>query len=94
MGFIRYEDFIKEPETEMRAISEKLRLHFDKTFIAKWSKFNKITGDIGKYSRGFMSKRIVSLPRFEIEKDLLKQFRKNKKYWEALAIVDYHDIED
>jgi hypothetical protein len=90
-GFIRYEDFTKEPEKEMRVLCEKLEITFDKDFILKWASNNNITGDTGKKSRGSVLNKIVVLPRQAVERDLLRKFRENKDYRIALELLAYRD---
>jgi hypothetical protein len=93
-GFIRYEDFVKEPEKQMQHLCYKLRLRFDRTFVARWSSYNKITGDLDhKKSRAAGSQSIAQLPRRPMDEELKKQFRNNSHYREAIKLLGYGDIE-
>ncbi len=93
IGFIRYEDFTKNPKKQMQMICDRLRLQVDWNFLTKWSIYNKVSGDTDRTkSRGAALNEIVSLPRLPIEDKLLSQFRANKHYWEALKILNYHEI--
>jgi hypothetical protein len=92
-GFVRYEDFIEDPDKQMQIICDKLQIRFDKNFLINWTSYNKITGDTDQTnSRGAGINKIISLPRRPIQDDTLNQFRANKKYWEALKILNYNDI--
>jgi len=91
-GFVRFEDFLKDPEKEMRTICEKLQLKFDSDFIVKWTDYNKITGDLHKESRGLRLNKIAPLPQLPVENDLMQQFRQNSNYREALNLLNYSDI--
>jgi hypothetical protein len=91
-GFVRYEDIAKDPEKHMEIICDKLQLEFDRNFLAHWSGYNKITGDTDRaISRGAGLNTIVLLPRRRIEDALLTRFRRNKKYMEAVELLNYGD---
>jgi protein O-GlcNAc transferase len=93
IGFIRYEDFIEDPEKQMQIICYKLQIQFDRNFLTHWTSYDKITGDTDQAkSRGAGLNKITSHPRRPIQDDTLNQFRANKKYWEALKLLNYHDI--
>jgi hypothetical protein len=91
-GFIRFEDFLKEPEKQMRIICEKLQLKFDRDFITKWANYNKITGDFHKESRGLGLHKIAPLPQLPIENELIQQFHQNNYCQEALHLLNYADL--
>jgi hypothetical protein len=92
IGFVRYEDFTKNPKKQMQIICDKLKLQVDWNFLVEWSNYNKVTGDTDrKISRGAGLNEIVSLPRISTEAKLLGLFRANKKYRKALKILDYKD---
>jgi len=90
-GFIRYEDFTKAPEKQMQILCDNLQVQFDKNFLLQWFAFDKITGDIESRAKGLH--KIVSLPRRPVDENTLRQFRANKKYWEALELLNYSDEE-
>lgn len=93
-GFIRYEDFVNEPEKQMQYLCDKLRLRFDRTFVDRWSSYNKITGDFdSKKSRGAGLHKIAKLPRRPMEDELKNQIRSNSNYHEAIKLLNYSDIE-
>jgi hypothetical protein len=92
-GFIRYEDFVEDPEQQMQIICDKLQIQFDKNFLIHWSSYDKITGDLDHArSRTAGITKIISLPRRSVDDNILSQFRANKKYWEALKLLNYNDV--
>ena len=46
MGFIRYEDFMRDKESTMRTLCWKFGLSFDPYFQKKWQAYAKVTGEI------------------------------------------------
>jgi hypothetical protein len=45
MGFVRYEDFVAQPATELARIADAFDLAFDPTFLKRWSAYRNMTGD-------------------------------------------------
>ena len=91
-GFVRYEDFIEDPEKQMQIICDKLQIQFDKTFLLNWKSYNKISGDMDHAeSRITGINEIASLSRRPIQDYILEKFRANNKYWKTLEILNYHD---
>jgi len=82
-GFVRYEDFVREPVWQMKVICEKLSVPFDESFMDKWYDYQLITGDTGKQSRGSKLRRIQPLDKQPISLELFEEFRKNDDYWKA-----------
>jgi hypothetical protein len=92
-GFVRYEDFVENPELHMKTLCDKLQIQFDKNFLLHWSRYDKITGDLDHdRSRTAGIAKIMSLPRRPVDDDTLSQFRANKNYWEALKLLQYNDV--
>jgi FkbM family methyltransferase len=95
IGYIRYEDLTRQPTEQMKILCEKLQLDFDKDFLSKWADYTFISGNIEKgKSRGGELREIVSLPRFPLEPDLLRQFRENTDYWNILELLGYSDVQE
>jgi len=101
MGFIRYEDFTREPDKALKTICTKLRIDFDPGYNEKWHSNTHITGDTvhtdntGKLvipSRGLHFKKIKPVPRKEFPQDLPAIFRKYVDYYAALEILGYEDL--
>jgi hypothetical protein len=92
-GFVRYEDFVKDPEGQMHIICDKLHLEFDRNFLHNWSSYHNITGDFDSTkSRGAGLDKIMSLPRRPVEADVLDTFRSKKEYRAALELLNYDDL--
>jgi len=87
IGFVRYEDFTREPAVEMQKICTALGVEFDPTFQRRWQSYTKITGDTTG-SRGGKDK-IVPLTRKPTEPALLEKFDKCASYHRANALLGY-----
>jgi protein O-GlcNAc transferase len=97
-GFIRYEDFLLEPEKKMRELCDHLHINFDPNFISNWHGYKTISGDvIGKTTSGdIISSRggneIKPLPMRPIEPSLKEQFLANVDYHRAIELLGYEQI--
>ena len=87
IGFIRYEDFTKSPEKEMKLLCQRLSIHYDPTFIQNWCEYTTITGDKNSL-RGYR-REIKPVPRRSMEDGLIEQFEKNSDYIEGIEILGY-----
>jgi len=87
IGFIRYEDFTRDPQTTMQTICRTLTIDYDGSFIDKWQNYATITGDT-KSERGSIG-FIKPMPRRPVDKKLLELFESSKDYWDSLAILGY-----
>ena len=87
IGFIRYEDFTRDPQWALRSICSRLDLNYDESFQSKWNTYTSITGD--KQSERVSDGTIKSLPRRPVEQGLMKQFEASKNYWTALSLLGY-----
>ncbi|MBI5590643.1 MAG: hypothetical protein HY881_09190 [Deltaproteobacteria bacterium] len=87
IGFIRYEDFTRDPEWAMHSVCSLLDLKYDDSFLSKWSTYRSITGDT-RSQRG-PDDQIKSMPRRPVDQALLKQFEVSKDYWTALGLLGY-----
>lgn len=94
IGFVRYEDFIMEPEHKLRILCNRLKLNFDPGFSESWATYNKITGDIvDGVGRGGRENKIRLLPRREINSELLEKFEQSSDYLRSLEILGYEHPE-
>ncbi len=91
IGFVRYEDFTRDPAPAMRTICTALEIDFDPTFEHKWASYKKITGDRAG-SRGGVEK-IVALARKPVEAGLVERFERNAAYQKTLALLGYNHPE-
>ena len=92
-GFMRYEDFTRAPEKEMRKLCIHLKLDFDARFIERWPDNRHVTGDMSGTSRGSGLRDIRPLPRQPIDPALLGKFRANPDYRQAIALLGYTNPE-
>jgi len=89
IGFLRYEDFVREPPKVTEELCRRLELPYDPAFIRKWPDFHKITGDgLGKNFR-----EIRVMPRRRVEPALLEEFGRNEDYRETLRLLGYEHPE-
>ena len=86
MGFIRYDDLVASPETEIQKICSRLDLAYDPSFATNWVKYSKVTGDM---NQNRAETAIKKLPRRDFEADLLQQFESNSDYWESLKLLQF-----
>lgn len=86
LGFIRYEDFVRAPETVMRALCEQLDVPYDAGFLDRWSGYTTISGDQG---RGERSQTIQPSRRAEVEPELLDRFAASEDYRRTCELLGY-----
>ena len=92
-GYVRYEDFTRDPALSMRKICANLEIDYDAGFIDKWQGYSKITGDIisnedrrPKYS--FF--KPAELP--VIDAMLYEQLHNCEYYNKSLELLGYDDV--
>lgn len=86
LGFIRYEDFTREPDAQVRLLCERLRIGFDPAYRQRWATYTKITGD----TKGTRAQtEIVSLPRRPVDPAVIEQFSASEHYRAAIQILGY-----
>lgn len=93
MGFIKYENFTKNPEAEIKILCENLQIEYDSKFKEKWKNYKTITGDTFEISRGAGDSQIRVLARRYIEKSIYDQFKNNSDYNKAISLLGYEDYE-
>lgn len=86
IGFVRYDDVVRSPETEIQKICTRLDLPYDANFTTNWANYFHVTGDI-KSNRE--NAKIKQLPRREFEPELMRQFEANDDYWKALDLLGF-----
>jgi hypothetical protein len=98
-GFVRYEDFLLNPDIEMRKLCDHLQIKFDPDFINKWPYYKTITGDISNPNRpGNIkmprdSNKILLPPKRPAEPSLRKKFLANADYHRACELLGYTCLE-
>lgn len=86
VGFVRYEDFTRDPDTEVQAMCAKLELPFDPTYRERWATYSHITGD----TKGTRAQtEILTLPRRPIEQVAIEAFAANADYRAAIEMLGY-----
>jgi hypothetical protein len=98
-GFIRYEDFLLNPDMEMRKLCNHLQIKFDPDFIKKWPDYKTITGDVPNPNNPKKSKmpydanRILPPSKRPVEPGLKKKFLANADYHHACELLGYNLLE-
>ena len=88
LGYIKYEDFTKNPEELLQVICKKLDMPYDPEFINKWGDYDLITGDVYGDGRG-RNKEIEVFKRLQVEQEVLKQISDNPDYQRSVEILGY-----
>ncbi|MBS3734274.1 MAG: tetratricopeptide repeat protein [Phycisphaerae bacterium] len=91
VGFVRYEDFTRDPTGTMRRLCDMLDLPYDDGFLDRWCDYTNVTGDTRSTSRGDPMRTIKPLPPREAPPDLLARFRRHPAYERTLALLGYED---
>jgi hypothetical protein len=86
IGFLRYEDFVADPDAVMKELCRRLELKFDRHFVDRWSSYAFVTGDVGGSRIGF---KIGPVPRRPVELDLLETLAANRDYRTSLELLGY-----
>lgn len=89
VGFVRYEDFTREPDAHLGTICASLDLDFDPGYAERWSSYDKITGDKG-FSRGG-AEAIRALERRPADEGLVDEFRAHEAYAEIKSLLGYEE---
>jgi L,D-peptidoglycan transpeptidase YkuD (ErfK/YbiS/YcfS/YnhG family) len=85
IGFVRYEDFLDEPQAQMRQLCAMLALPYDGGFIDRWSRYDFVTGDrVGSGRDRIGPRRPTQAPR-----EVLDRFAANADYRRAIALLGY-----
>ena len=94
-GFIRYEDFLLDPDSELRKLCEHLQIEFDPDFINKWADYNTISGYVPDPERlPHHSSRILPPSSKPVEPELKNQFLANPDYHFACELLGYELLEE
>lgn len=89
-GFVRYEDFTREPDEKLREICGMLDLEFDPGYAQRWWSYEHVTGDVKRgNSRGVRENAIRPLERKPVDGDVLAVFRGDERYARICEILGY-----
>ena len=87
-GFVRYEDFTRDPDVALQRLCGLLDLDFDPGYAQRWAGWDRITGDI-EPSRGNVVAEIRPLPRPALRPDLLPMLLASEDYRRSLELLGY-----
>jgi hypothetical protein len=83
----KYEDFVQNPDTELRAICSDLVLPFEASFIEKFVKFECVTGDLTR-----LREQAISAPKKKVlPPALMDEFRSSTHFRYILQATGYAD---
>src|SRR5947207_3437666 len=83
----KYEDFVRNPCVELRAICNDLALPFDPSFISRFYKFDCVTGDLTR-----KDEQAISAPkRKALPPAVMQAFRSSTSYEYILQATGYAD---
>lgn len=85
-GFVRYEDFTREPDAALQTICSALDLGFDPGYQTRWMNHANITGDVRP---GRAGRVIAPLPRQAMDPREERHFRGLANYAETTALLGY-----
>lgn len=90
IGFVRYEDFCRDPAPTLRDLSGRLGVAYDPSWMDRWRKYSTITGETsgGRGGRG-RSAQIKPLDRRPIPPELRAAFDAHPDYAPACALLGY-----
>ncbi len=89
-GFVRYEDFVSNPDGELEKICKALQIEFDPSYASRWHTYTTITGDnLNAGGRASDEQRIQPMPRKPIDDDLLREFRESEDYAVSCGLLGY-----
>lgn len=98
-GFIRYEDFVLDPDLVMRKLCDHLQIKFDPDFINKWPDYKTITGDVpdpgspNKIKMPHDANKILPPAMRSVEPGLKNKFLANADYHRACELLGYDLLE-
>ncbi|MDX1486414.1 MAG: hypothetical protein R3229_18230 [Alphaproteobacteria bacterium] len=88
IGFIRYEDFVLNPDLELRKICTALDVAFDPEYREKWPSYKNITGDTESVS---MERSAISMSQRKRQSspEFMKKLLSNADYRKTCEILNY-----
>jgi protein O-GlcNAc transferase len=86
MEFVRYDDLVNSPTTEIQKLCDRLDLRYDPNFETEWVNYSKVTGDM---NQNRAETAIKKLPRRDFEIELLQQCESSADYWKSLELLGF-----
>lgn len=87
-GFVRYEDFTREPERIMAEIAAALDLAYDPGFVDRWPSWRRITGDMPTVEKSTIA---PWQPR-ALPPGLASRFAASDDYQRTIALLGYEHV--
>lgn len=86
----KYEDFVQDPDTELRAICNDLVLPFEPSFKERFHRFDCVTGDLTR-----LREQAISAPKKKVlPPGLIDEFRSSTSFGYILRATGYADHAD
>jgi len=85
LGFVRYEDFTRDPDGALRKLCGLLGVEFDPGFRDRWFLYRNLTGDV----RSFDHEEIRPTVERAVEADLMASLRDNPDYRSTVDLLGY-----
>lgn len=86
-GFHRYEDFVANPASVLRALCGDLEVDYDPAWEQSWQAYDRVTGA----GSGRAGDRISPLPRRDVPAELQTRLARDPVYRETLELLGYQD---
>lgn len=86
---LRYEDFTRDPDSELGRLCERLGVAYDPTWRERWASYETVTGDKPGQGRGAGAGEIRPLARREHDPGLIGRCRANADYVRACELLGY-----
>ena len=87
VGFVRYEDFTRDPETELARLCEGLGIDYDPTWRGRYRSYANITGD--EATRAKVIGEIRPASRHQLDPATRECFKANSDYAETCRLLGY-----
>jgi hypothetical protein len=86
IGFIRFEDFTRDPDGQLVTLCQRLNVTFDPGYGKRWRDYRKITGDVESTRK---QADIEPASRRPVPEGLLARFEENQAYQASLRLLGY-----
>jgi hypothetical protein len=89
IGFVRYEDFTRNPDIALTILCDRLDLCYDPQYQDCWHHYTQITGDVSQ--TGKRSNIMAAAPK-SVDPSLIDAFEASPDYLPALDLLGYEPI--
>jgi hypothetical protein len=87
VGFIRYEDFCQNPDSQLHELCQRLCLPFDERYKQTRTSYRKVTGDQSRDQNDPIQLRV----RPPADSELLEQLKDSQDYQRSLELLGYNE---